>query len=144
MWKLNFGQTNLILGYLEIENEGKQSKDGEASKNEFLKLPIRQENIHLVDTKEKFEELVEKIGTTEETLIGLDTESKCGNQKPSLVQVALSREAFLLDFEVLPNFLEDSDYQKLKTALFLDENKTIVGFAVSEDLKKFAKSCKST
>ena len=135
---------DLVVDMEVAESDGTQSKDDRSLKRKFLKLPIPPENIHLVDTKEKFQDFVEKIGSTEETLIGLDTESKCGNEKPSLVQVALSKEIFLLDFEVLPNLLDESDYQKLKTFLFFDENKTIVGFAVSEDIKKFAKSCKST
>ena len=121
-----------------------ESKDENSTNNNFLKLPIRPESLHLVDTKEKFQQFVEKLESTEETLIGLDTESKPGVQKPSLIQVALSQEVFLLDFEVLPEVLDDFDYGKLKTALFLDDNKTVVGFAVSDDVKKCAKFCKSS
>ena len=114
-----------------------ESKDENSTNNNFLKLPIRPESLHLIDTNEKFQQFVEKLESTEETLIGLDTESKPGMKKPSLIQVALSQEVFLLDFEVLPELLEDFDYEKLKNALFHHDNKTVVGFAVSDDIKKW-------
>ena len=71
-------------------------------------------------------------------VVGFDTEGK----NPSLIQVSLIEEVFLFDFEVLPFLMEDTDYENLKTALFMNNSITIVGFAIQGDIKDLAKSFK--
>ena len=110
----------------------------QTTKEDFFKLPVSPENIHIVSSMEKFHQVLEKIASTEEDIIGFDTEG----QKPSLVQLSFANEVFLLDFEVLPSVMEDSDYEKLQTTLFMNSNVTIVGFASLGDLKEMAKSFK--
>ena len=112
------------------------SKCDSHTQDEFLELPVSQENIYLVDSREKLLDFMERMEFVE--VVGLDTEGK----KPSLIQVSLTEEVFLLDFEVLPLLMVDSDYEILKTALFLNNSITIVGFAIQGDIKDLAKSFK--
>ena len=63
-----------------------------STQDEFFELSVSQENIYLVDSREKLLDFMEKMGSSE--LVGLDTEGK----NPSLIQVSLTEEVFLLDF----------------------------------------------
>ena len=68
------------------------SKCYRSTQDEYYELPVSQENIYLVDSREKLLDFMEKMEFVE--VVGFDTEGK----NPSLIQVSLTEEVFLLDF----------------------------------------------
>ena len=118
------------------------AKESDSNDDHYLKLPLPSSSIILIDSKELYEDFIEKVDKCQEEVIGLDAEfmSTRGDQKLSLIQISLSNEIFLLDYEKLPFVLHNTDYHKLKSSLFLRKNRIIVGFGIVGDIKLLAKS----
>jgi len=93
----------------------------------YFQLPILLDKIYFINTHELFVEFVDKLKSSNEKFVGLDTESSVveeESRKVSLVQVSLFTEVFLLDWDVLRSILEESDFDKLQIELF--QNKVVV------------------
>ena len=122
---------------LDVSNSSNQDNQ------QFLSLPFPHKDILWVEDKKTWRQFIHILETTEETVVGVDAEfmsSSRTEQKISLLQLALDQRAFLLDFESLPDCLEDSDYQQLKSLLFFNKKLMIVGFGVVGDVKLLSRS----
>ena len=116
-----------------LENESNPSKN-----ETYFELPIPKENIYFVNSRELFTEFMNKLESSDDKFVGLDTESHVSNNKVCLLQISLSTEIFLLDWDLLLNILDKSGFDRFNATLF--QKKIVVGFAVVDDVRNLAKS----
>ena len=115
----------------------------EENQDQYLKLPFPEEQVILVDTKASFDRFLQILERSENTLVGLDAEfmsAHGSDQKISLLQLSLKDEVHLLDWETLPDVMDDKDYSRLKTLLFMNKDLLLVGFGIIGDIRLLAKS----
>ena len=126
--------------------EGSHEKEDEINQSseeavEYFELPFAEEKIQLVDSREKFLQFlssVESFTSVTGRHVGLDVEFF--QQKLSLIQISLEEEIYLLDWEVLPSSLTETDFLSLRNKFLLNKNCLIVGFGVIGDLKLVSRS----
>eukprot|EP00092_Neocalanus_flemingeri_P001291 GFUD01001379.1.p1 GENE.GFUD01001379.1~~GFUD01001379.1.p1 ORF type:complete len:908 (+),score=346.11 GFUD01001379.1:285-2726(+) len=135
------------LGYFKDQPEVEEIDWGEnvmeeAEQVEYYQLTMSKDKIMFVDTRQQFMHFLAVISEPALTVVGLDAEfmSSHSDQRISLLQVSTDKEAFLLDFEVLPSCLEEEDYTLLATGLFARPGLVIVGYGIVGDIKLLARS----
>eukprot|EP00090_Calanus_glacialis_P019626 TRINITY_DN30122_c0_g1_i1.p1 TRINITY_DN30122_c0_g1~~TRINITY_DN30122_c0_g1_i1.p1 ORF type:complete len:904 (+),score=359.69 TRINITY_DN30122_c0_g1_i1:248-2713(+) len=134
------------LGYFknqEAEEEPDWEQDIVREESvEYYQLSMSTDRIMFVDTREQFMKFIDVISDPKVTMVGLDAEfmSSHSDQKISLLQLSTDKEAFLLDWEVLPSCLEEEDFAALATKLFARPELLIIGYGVWGDIKLLAKS----
>ena len=105
----------------------------------FIQLPLTEDQVIMVDSKPKFNEFIKRFKHIDDEgeIVGMDAEFITSNSKPkiSLLQLSLSEEIYLLDWDNLPNELTSSDYNEFIETVFLRKEILIVGYGVMEDIK---------
>ena len=145
-WNSVFGFEDLenTAGYLEtsrdsVDRTGEDVKGTE--EGGFYPLGLAMENIIIVDTKEAFNDFLAALKG--ESAVGVDAEftslSQQLDQRISLLQVANPTHAFLLDFEKLPDVLEEEDLRRICSEMFSKPELLKVGFGLGGDIRLLAK-----
>merc|ERR1719342_297143 len=111
---------------------------------EHFELPISSENVLLVDNDEKLKQFISDLKTSAAVVIGLDAEFMCdrGEQILCLVQISIKDKIYLIDWIEIKEKLTDSELSSIKSSLFMDKNKIIVGFGIIGDVRLLSKSHK--
>ena len=110
----------------------------------YLRLPFPENNVIMIDTRDKYLVFLNELEMSSDPIIGLDAEFMCsrGEQNLSLLQISLTEKVFLLDWEMLPPLLVHSDYVTLRDKLFIENKFLIVGFGIVADIKLLSKTFK--
>lgn len=127
----------------ELDDEEDWEQDVvRVEKVDYYNFDMTMDRIMFVDTREQFHQFISTISNPALTMVGLDAEfmSSHSDQKISLLQLSTDKEAFLLDWEVLPSCLVDEDYQSLITHLFSRKSLLVIGYGIWGDIKLLSKS----
>lgn len=114
-------------------------KSSPIQKDEFLKLNISEDCLILVDSRQKFFDMLTTLG--EETVIGFDSEWKpCARQEEAvcLLQLAISDRVYLIDAKS-PDLKADL-WKLLGRNIFNNMEILKVGFSVQQDMLMLHKS----
>jgi len=143
-WSKYYNMKNVRLeaissGESESEEEDWEEAVDSAKKSTFIQLPLTENQVIMVDSKPKFNNFIKRFKDISDDgeIVGMDAEFIASNSKPkiSLLQLSLSEEIYLLDWDNLPNELTSSDYNEFIETVFLKKEILIVGYGVMEDIK---------
>ncbi|NXK93543.1 MUT7 Exonuclease, partial [Formicarius rufipectus] len=132
-----------------IEETTKADNYEDSKKKDYYQLPIPQENIHFLQTREEMLQCWEKVLQPGQ-VVGIDMEWKpsfgtVGKPRVALLQIALRDQVFLLD---LPRLLQQAEVEGEKEELprfiqmlYSDPAITKLGYGMSGDLSSLAATC---
>ena len=128
------------LSHRQPEIVGAEESDWgetEVEEEKMLELP-GSAVVKMVDSREKFLEFLTVLEDYSRPGRHIGMDAEFFQQRLNLVQLALEEEIFLLDWEFLPDELEQEDWEALRTKLFFQDI-LLVGFGLSGDLALLSK-----